>query len=77
MYIALESCSGEPCLGEDGEDVEDGQDEIGLRSVGVVAPIGVPVLEGSWLAMGVISVPMSLMETEPTEGPCVTYGPDT
>ena len=55
----------------------DGEDETGLRIVGVVAPIGVPVLEGSWLAMGVISVPMSLMETERAAAPCVTYGPDT
>jgi len=26
--------------------------------------IGVPVREGSWLAIGVISVPMSLIETD-------------
>nr|GMD71997.1 hypothetical protein Iba_chr12fCG4320 [Ipomoea batatas] len=41
----------------------DGREEVGLR-VGVVALTGVPVLEGSWLAIGVISVPISLMETD-------------
>lgn len=41
----------------------DGREEVGLR-VGVVALTGVPVLEGSWLAIGVISVPISLIETD-------------
>ena len=41
----------------------DGLELVGLR-IGVVAPTGVPVLEGSWLAIGVISVPISLMDTD-------------
>lgn len=59
---------GEPCLGVDGEE------ETGLCNVGVVARIGVPVLEGSWLAIGVISVPISLIETDRTAGAGDTYG---
>lgn len=42
---------------------DDGLEELGLR-IGVVALTGVPFLEGSWLAMGVISVPMSLIDTD-------------
>jgi hypothetical protein len=41
----------------------DGREELGLR-IGVVAPTGVPVLDGSWLAIGVISVPISLIDTD-------------
>jgi hypothetical protein len=41
----------------------EGSEDIGLR-IGVVALIGVPFLEGSWLAIGVISVPMSLIDTD-------------
>lgn len=41
----------------------DGCEEVGLR-IGVVALTGVPVLEGSWLAIGVISVPISLIDTD-------------
>lgn len=41
----------------------DGLEEVGLR-IGVVALTGVPVLEGSWLAIGVISVPISLIDTD-------------
>lgn len=41
----------------------EGREESGLR-VGVVALTGVPVLEGSWLAIGVISVPISLIDTD-------------
>lgn len=41
----------------------DGLDEFGLR-IGVVDRTGVPFLEGSWLAIGVISVPISLMDTD-------------
>ena len=41
----------------------DGLELVGLR-IGVVAPTGAPVLEGSWLAIGVISVPISLMDTD-------------
>lgn len=40
-----------------------GLEEVGLRIVK-----GVPVREGSWLAIGVISVPISLMDTERTVG---------
>lgn len=39
-------------------------EEEGLR-VGVTLT-GVPVLEGSWLVIGVISVPISLMDTDLT-----------
>lgn len=48
--------------GEDLGGVE-GREELGLR-IGVVALTGVPVLEGSWLAIGVISVPISLIDTD-------------
>lgn len=41
------------------------REEVGLR-VGVEALTGVPVREGSWLAMGVISVPISLIDTDLT-----------
>ena len=41
----------------------DGLDEFGLR-IGIVDRTGVPVLDGSWLAIGVISVPISLMDTD-------------
>ena len=41
----------------------DGLEEAGLR-IGVVARTGVPVLEGSWLAIGVISVPISRIDTD-------------
>lgn len=41
----------------------EGREELGL-SIGVVAPTGVPVLDGSWLAIGVISVPISLIDTD-------------
>lgn len=41
----------------------DGLEEVGLR-IGVVALTGVPVREGSWLAIGVISVPISLIDTD-------------
>ena len=44
----------------------DGRELTGLLVEGVVALRGVPVLEGSWLAIGVISVPISLMETDLT-----------
>lgn len=43
----------------------DGPDEVGPR-IGVASLAGVPVLEGSWLAVGVISVPVSLMDTDLT-----------
>ena len=39
----------------------EGVEEIGVRSGD--APTGVAVLEGSWLGTGVISVPISLIET--------------
>lgn len=39
---------------------------VGLEGLGLAGRIGVPVLEGSWLAIGVISVPMSRMETDLT-----------
>jgi hypothetical protein len=49
----------------------DGLEEVGLR-IGVVALTGVPVLEGSWLAIGVISVPISLIDTDQAvEGGCI------
>jgi hypothetical protein len=42
---------------------------VGVREeVGLDAIIGVAVREGSWLAIGVISVPMSLIETDLTAG---------
>lgn len=41
----------------------DGTEQLGLR-VGVLDPSGVPVLEGSWLGIGVISVPTSLTDTD-------------
>ena len=41
----------------------EGREELGLR-IGVVALTGVPVLDGSWLAIGVISVPISLIDTD-------------
>jgi hypothetical protein len=47
---------------------------VGVREeVGLDAIIGVAVREGSWLAIGVISVPMSLIETDLTAG----AGPST
>lgn len=45
----------------------DGIEEIGLRS-GLVALTGVAVLEGSWLGIGVISVPVSLIDTDRIAG---------
>jgi hypothetical protein len=45
----------------------DGIEEVGLRS-GVVASTGVAVLEGSRLVTGVISVPISLIQTDLTTG---------
>jgi hypothetical protein len=39
---------------------------VGLEGLGLAGRTGVPVLEGSWLAIGVISVPMSRMETDLT-----------
>ena len=41
----------------------EGREESGLR-IGVVALTGVLVLDGSWLAIGVISVPISLIDTD-------------
>lgn len=41
----------------------EGREEFGLR-IGVVALTGVLVLDGSWLAIGVISVPISLIDTD-------------
>jgi len=47
---------------------------VGVREeVGVDIIIGVAVREGSWLAIGVISVPMSLIDTDLTAG----AGPST
>ena len=43
----------------------DGVEDLGHR-LGVVDPIGVPVLDGSWLGIGVISVPMFLIDTDST-----------
>ena len=42
---------------------EEGLEIAGLPSVGVVARSGVAVRDGSTLAIGVISVPMSTMHT--------------
>jgi hypothetical protein len=39
---------------------------VGWEQFGLVALTGVPVRDGSWLAMGVISVPMSLIDTDRT-----------
>lgn len=41
----------------------EGTEDVGLRS-GVVELTGVVLLEGSWLGIGVISVPISLMDTD-------------
>jgi hypothetical protein len=45
----------------------DGIEQLGLL-VGVIDPSGVPVLDGSWLGIGVISVPTSLTDTDWTVG---------
>lgn len=45
----------------------DGREELEFLA-GVVALTGVPVREGSWLAIGVISVPISLIDTARTVG---------
>lgn len=39
---------------------------VDVEGFGLAGRTGVPVLEGSWLAIGVISVPMSRMETDRT-----------
>lgn len=42
-----------------------GREEVGL---GALSLTGVPVRDGSWLGIGVISVPISLMDTDLTVG---------
>jgi hypothetical protein len=42
-----------------------GRELMGLPRLGLVACMGVAVRDGSTLAMGVISVPMSRVETAP------------
>ena len=39
---------------------------VGREQFGLVALTGVPVRDGSWLAIGVISVPISLIDTDRT-----------
>lgn len=57
-------CSADRTLGGVGTVLpgDEGLDDV-VR-VGVVDLTGVPVLDGSWLAIGVISVPMSLIDTD-------------
>ena len=49
--------------GADLSGLEGSDDEAGPRS-GDASLFGVPVLEVSWLAIGVISVPVSFMDTD-------------
>lgn len=49
------------CLSD--TDGEAGTKQSGLRD-GVAAPAGVPLLDCSWLAIGVISVPTPLIDTD-------------
>ncbi|MFS7958939.1 hypothetical protein Hanom_Chr08g00684781 [Helianthus anomalus] len=50
----------------------DEPEAIGLRAAGVVAGTGVAALEGSWLAIGVISVPISLTHIDLTTDPVLS-----